>query len=297
MTTVSGAGAPAQQELSEDPGAHEATPPTPAAPASERARRSTTPTATPPPDPDAGSGPWHRTLQVLMWSTVVAVVLAVAWGVYRNNRLAGGGVLVAAHVALLAVAWLDGWSLRARSDRQWNIWIPRVCYPLGLLLGVVVAIDSSNLFPRLLGLAVLLGVHAVAAAAVATIVGHFLHGGTSLTRPWQLVVSIVIAGCSIVLAAVLDAEAVYRNLDLSTSWYVVLVLATVAAAAFVSLRRMREDQNPEAAERVVPGRLLLRRRRRRRARHHPRADGLLAQQRPRRRTTDPRAAGHQRHLG
>jgi hypothetical protein len=196
---------------------------------------------TPSPDAATGSWPWHRTVQVATWSTVVAVVLVVAWGVYRNNRLAGGATLIAAHVGLLAVAWLDGRSLRPRQDRQWSIWIPRVCYPLGLLFGVVVAIDSSNLFPRLLGLAVLLGVHAVAAAAVATIVGHFLHGGTSLARPWQLVVSIAIAGCSIVLAVILDAEAVYRNLGVSTWWYVVLVLVTVVGAAGVSLRRMRVD--------------------------------------------------------
>lgn len=188
-------------------------------------------------------GPWGRTIKVLLCIGITALVVALAWGIYRNNRLAGVFALLAVHVYLLAVACLDRWRWQPRDDRLWSIWVPRSCYPAGLILGGIVAVDSSNVFPRGVGLVLILGVHAVAAAAWATIIGHFIHGQTSLPRPWHLVVSIVIAFAATSAAIRLDGEAVYQNLGVSTTWYSALVVITVVTAASFSLYRMRKAQN------------------------------------------------------
>ena len=178
---------------------------------------------------------WWQRLKIPLLLIVIGVL---AVGIYRLNRVAFVVALVSVNLLLLAAAVLDRPSLRPAPESRWSAWVPRICYPLGLLLGIVVAVGRTNGGPRIAAIVVLVGLHAVAAAAFLTLLGHKLPTWKSISKG-QLVASTVIGLTALGLAVYVDVQQVYRTFGIATQLYTILVIVAVVGTGAATINYMR----------------------------------------------------------
>ena len=178
---------------------------------------------------------WWQRLRIPLLLIVIGVL---AVGIYRLNRVAFVVALVSVNLLLLAAAVLDRPSLRPAPESRWSAWVPRICYPLGLLLGIVVAVGRTNGGPRIAAIVVLVGLHAVAAAAFLTLLGHKLPTWKSISKG-QLVASTVIGLTALGLAVYVDVQQVYRTFGIATQLYTILVIVAVFGTGAATINYMR----------------------------------------------------------
>ena len=187
--------------------------------------------------------------RVRKWLAIIFVAV-VAIGVYRWNTVAAIVALATLHLILLVTVFSDKPSLKPAKLSGVGLLAPRLCYPLGLVLGGVAAIGSSNGPVKFVAIVVLAGLHAVAVAAALTIAAHTMKGWPTLTLP-QLLASGAIAACAIALAIIVDVRHAHQAFGIGGGAYIFWVALVIVVVNAVTLNylspRTQRAQAPSVA--------------------------------------------------